>query len=159
MAKVLVTESYLTGIADAIRSKNGTSDTYTPSEMSEAILNIPTGGNTYTLENIVPSQSITTNLTTSNYSTGGLITSYTALIVQGEWYLVTYDGIEYILQCYLASSNEFALGDYRIVASNTSVTYLSTPFVVEYNASNGYFFLACRNTNTHTLQVDKMTLQ
>lgn len=41
MTKVLLTESYLENIADAIRAKNGTQDTYTPGEMSEAINNIP----------------------------------------------------------------------------------------------------------------------
>jgi hypothetical protein len=35
----------LTAIADAIRSKNGTTTTYKPSEMAEAILGIQTGGN------------------------------------------------------------------------------------------------------------------
>ena len=37
MAKVLVTESYLSDIADAIRGKNGTSTTYKPGAMSAAI--------------------------------------------------------------------------------------------------------------------------
>lgn len=44
MAKVLVNESSLTGIADAIRSKNGSTDTYKPSEMAAAITAISGGG-------------------------------------------------------------------------------------------------------------------
>lgn len=44
MANVLVERQSLQNIADAIRDKNGSSDTYTPSEMSQAILDIPTGG-------------------------------------------------------------------------------------------------------------------
>lgn len=44
MTKVAITEQYLTDIADAIRGKNGSSDTYTPSEMATAITNIPSGG-------------------------------------------------------------------------------------------------------------------
>ena len=44
MANVLVEESYLQGIANAIRSKNGTLNTYTPAQMEQAISNIPTGG-------------------------------------------------------------------------------------------------------------------
>ena len=44
MSNVLVEESSLQNIATAIRAKNGSSDTYTPSEMSTAISNIPTGG-------------------------------------------------------------------------------------------------------------------
>lgn len=44
MSKVLVTESYLEDIADAIRSKNGLTDTYTPAEMASAISDISDGG-------------------------------------------------------------------------------------------------------------------
>ena len=40
MGKVLVTESYLTAIGDAIRNKSGTTATYTPSQMANAIKNI-----------------------------------------------------------------------------------------------------------------------
>ena len=43
MGQVLVTESNLQNIADAIREKTGSSDTYTPAEMSEAISDISTG--------------------------------------------------------------------------------------------------------------------
>ena len=40
----MITEDYLTDIADAIRAKNGSSDTYTPPQMAAAIAAIPTGG-------------------------------------------------------------------------------------------------------------------
>lgn len=42
MAHVLVTESNFDDIADAIRAKNGSSDTYRPGDMAEAILAIHT---------------------------------------------------------------------------------------------------------------------
>lgn len=48
MAKVLVTEDYLEDIADAIRGKLSSSDTYTPGQMAGAIESIPTGGITPT---------------------------------------------------------------------------------------------------------------
>jgi hypothetical protein len=41
MAKVLISDTNLTNIANAIRTVNGTSNTYTPSQMSTAITNIP----------------------------------------------------------------------------------------------------------------------
>lgn len=41
MANVLVSESYLTAIANAIRYQNGTANTYKPGEMAEAIKDIP----------------------------------------------------------------------------------------------------------------------
>ena len=43
MAKVLVNETSLSGIADAIRGKNGSTETYKPSEMAAAITAIETG--------------------------------------------------------------------------------------------------------------------
>lgn len=50
MAKVLVSESNLQNIANAIRAKDGTSSTITPNEMATAITNIPTGGGTVEVE-------------------------------------------------------------------------------------------------------------
>lgn len=44
MANVLVRESSLQSIADAIRGKNGTENTYKPSQMAEAIEAISGGG-------------------------------------------------------------------------------------------------------------------
>lgn len=44
MSQALITEARLTDIADAIRAKNGSSDTYTPPQMAAAIAAIPTGG-------------------------------------------------------------------------------------------------------------------
>lgn len=44
MTKVLVTEQNLQNIANSIRAKNGSSDTYKPGQMSTAIDNIPTSG-------------------------------------------------------------------------------------------------------------------
>lgn len=44
MSKKLYEESYIQDIADAIREKNGSTETYKVSEMAEAIENIPSGG-------------------------------------------------------------------------------------------------------------------
>lgn len=44
MTKGLVSGQYLDDIADSIRAKNGSSDTYKPSQMAAAIDNIPSGG-------------------------------------------------------------------------------------------------------------------
>lgn len=46
MSKVLVTESYLTDIGNAIRSKNGSTSQYKPSEMAGAINDITAQDNT-----------------------------------------------------------------------------------------------------------------
>lgn len=49
MAKGLVTNTYLTNIANAIRTKLGVQATYQPSQMAAAIESIPTGGGTLDL--------------------------------------------------------------------------------------------------------------
>ena len=56
MSKVLVNESSLTGIADAIRGKNGSTDTYKPSEMAAAITAISGSGGP-----VIEALSITSN--------------------------------------------------------------------------------------------------
>lgn len=47
MSQKLYSESSIQAIADAIRLKNGSSDTYTVEEMSQAIEDIPSGGNDF----------------------------------------------------------------------------------------------------------------
>lgn len=58
MAKVLISDQYLTNIANAIRNKNGSQNTYTPAQMASAITAI-SGGSAPTLQNktITPSAS------------------------------------------------------------------------------------------------------
>ena len=43
MANVVINDKYLADIADAIRSKNYTAETYKPREMAAAIINLPSG--------------------------------------------------------------------------------------------------------------------
>lgn len=49
---IAIDNSHLTDIANAIRSKNGSADTYKPREMAEAIAAIPTGGSGGTAQKI-----------------------------------------------------------------------------------------------------------
>lgn len=56
MSQVLVTEDYLEDIADAIRGKNGSEDTYTPAQMAGAIEGIHTAD-----EVVLVSKSVTAN--------------------------------------------------------------------------------------------------
>lgn len=52
MSKVMVNESSLSAIGEAIRGKNGTTNTYKPSEMAAAISSIPTGGGNLDFSNL-----------------------------------------------------------------------------------------------------------
>ncbi len=70
MAKVLVTESYLTAIANAIRNKLGGSAAYKPSQMADAISSIPTGGSgkPEQTKNATPSETAQTIKPDSGYT-------------------------------------------------------------------------------------------
>ena len=61
MANKLYEESAIQAIANSIRAKNGSSDTYTVAEMAAAIDEIPTGGTVY--EETWSSQGLTYTLT------------------------------------------------------------------------------------------------
>ena len=62
MSKVLVTESYLVDIGDAIRNKNGSTTKYKPSEMATAINDITTqGSQDNTVMNSILDRSISGN--------------------------------------------------------------------------------------------------
>ena len=69
MADVFIHEQYLTDIADAIRTKLDTEDTYKPSEMAEAIESISGGGITPTgTKQISVTQNGTTTEDVTNYA-------------------------------------------------------------------------------------------
>lgn len=56
MANKLYNDTSVKAIADAIRAKNGTTNTYNISEMATAITNIPTGGNCYSVDITFPTR-------------------------------------------------------------------------------------------------------
>lgn len=69
MTKVLVSDQYLGDIANAIRSKKSVNTTYTPAEMANTILSIPTGSGQINLQNktITPTESQQTVNCDNNY--------------------------------------------------------------------------------------------
>lgn len=79
MANVFVDDAYLTETAEAIRSKNGTSTTYKPSEFANAILSISGGGSAdlNTIEIFVADYSIAADVST----TVGVVDVYKRLLV------------------------------------------------------------------------------
>ena len=68
MAKVLITEDYLSDIADAIREKKSSQDTYTPAEMADAIESIQTGITPTGTKSVTITSNGTTTEDVTNYA-------------------------------------------------------------------------------------------
>lgn len=94
MANVLVDETALQDIADAIRTKNGTQNTYKPGQMADAIEAIPSGGITPTgtvninsngTHNVAQYASANVNVPNSYAASDeGKVVSNGALVAQGS---------------------------------------------------------------------------
>ena len=69
MANVIVNDTNLTNIANAIRAKNGTQTTYLPSEMATAISNIPSGGTAVVPDGFYNSVTLIKGVTATNGTT------------------------------------------------------------------------------------------
>lgn len=113
------------------------------------------GSATYRLDNIVPEQTVTTSETYSR-AYGGEIQNYTETPQVGSMYLVTFDGTEYVCEGFLGDSTGYVIGEYRLFTSSTVDRYMSVPFACAYYAADG-FNLVTRDTNAHTVKVDKLT--
>lgn len=69
MSNKLYNDADISDIADAIRSKNGSSTTYKVSEMAQAILDIPTGGGSTGINKVcIEGSSVAYNIPTSYLS-------------------------------------------------------------------------------------------
>ena len=71
MAQVLVTESYLTDIGNAIRGKNGLTTQYKPPQMAAAITAIPTGATNFVTGTFTTGSSAGANTLTIPYTGSG----------------------------------------------------------------------------------------
>lgn len=103
------------------------------------------GGDTYTRTVVVPQQTVTPN--SSRVAT---FTS-TEYFVDGEYYIVTYDGTEYIVTSETLWSNNVVLGDAQVVWTTNDVLY---PFalITDGSARECYF----STTSQHTIKVERL---
>lgn len=120
----------------------------------------PSGGNTYTLTNIIPLQTAacTTNLMNNAYYAFINILSEPQT---GHMYLVTMDGTEYVCEGYKSEYSTTlgryteGLGDIRIAGTYLEIV-LSVPFYMAFEAGDNYYVV--RGSGTHTIKVDELTL-
>ena len=109
------------------------------------------GGGRLQTENIIASQSINCSISLGDGAYGGFINTYDEKPTNGDFYLVTFDGTEYICRCHYRTASILVVGDYYVTA-NTS--YIEFPFAIIQNST--LFYLAVQGSGTHTLKVDKI---
>lgn len=151
MSLVLVTEQHLIDTADSIRAKLGVQTTYKPREFAAAIDSISTGGG-ITRETIISEQTITCSISLGDGAYGGFIQNQTEYPANGVYYIVTFDGVEYIARGHYRSSSILIVGDYYITAG---ATYTEYSFAIILQGGT-LFYLAVSGSGTHTLKVDKI---
>ena len=117
MSKVLITRSKLDDLATTIAAKSGATLPLTIAQMDAAVQGISGGGDSYTRTVVVPQQTVT-----PNSSRTATFTS-TEYFVDGEYYVVTYDGTEYIVTAETLWSSNVVLGDAQVVWATSDVLY------------------------------------
>ena len=108
-----------------------------------------------TRETIIPQQTLNTNIQTTN-GYGQWLTNYVRQPAEGNYYRVLLDGVEYIAEGKLYSSdNALCVGDINVIYSGSD-TRLAFPFVI-IKTAGGSFFISTRTNASHTLMVEEVT--
>ena len=181
MSKVLVTESYLTAIGDAIRSKNSSTTKYKPSEMAGAINDITTQDNTVLnsiLDRSISGDYVNDDLTevgsyafaNCNNLTTATFTKVTKIVKNAFFYCRSLESIS-LPEVKEIESSSFnycsslesismpkieVLGSdkelYGIFNSSYKMTTINIPSTIRSIGKNAF-----KNTNITTINIDKPT--
>lgn len=109
------------------------------------------GGDTYTLTTVVPQQTFTPQELSGSYQA---TVTYTAGLEDGEYYLVTYDGDEYVCTCGLYWGSDNIAGNDNLFFGNRNVN--PYPFGIDYAPSTPEFAVATYDLNQHTIKVERL---
>lgn len=107
------------------------------------------GGGTYVRTEILASQTITPDSTNKRATLSG----FTEGLAEGEYYIVTYDGAEWILTCSVVYDNNCLIGDINYFYGSSDA--LPIPFGIIW-VSGTTATLATYNTNQHTVKVEHL---
>lgn len=98
----------------------------------------------------VPQQSVTTNS-----SRQAILQNGTGSIVDDDYYVVTYDGVEYLCTSNVLWTNNYVIGD-PVWATTTTNDYIY-PFAIVYYSGTYYFFSTTASA-THTIKVEHIDI-
>lgn len=109
------------------------------------------GGPNYTRTVICPQQTVTPD---GNRS--AILSDFSPLLIDGEFYIVTYDGTEWLCTCETQWSNVQCIGELMIAYGVPSEPMC--PFLVVTSAIDGGGELVALDSNQHTVKVERLEL-
>ena len=107
---------------------------------------VPAGGDTYTRTEILPSQSFTPG--SDRRATLSGMTGF----VDGGYYIVTYDGVEWLTTCDLLWSVDYCIGEVQWLFGTPDS---ACPFCVVWE-SGTVATVAIGNTSQHTIKIERL---
>lgn len=122
-------------------SENGT---YDVTNLASLIVDV----DGYTLTTVCPQQTITPNSDRIAYPVGSF--DYEV----GEFYLVTFDGVEYVTSCALCWETNHVIGDTRVIWGDAVTVAPFCAITTSVTDKEVY----CRDTSTHTIKVEHLEL-
>lgn len=145
MSKKLYEENSIKAIADAIRSKNGSTDTYKLAEMSAAITAIETGGGAQPQLN-TPTISITedTLTITPNKNNGNFVTGYNVYVDPGTGYMLFGQVTTLVNDL---TQYQVPPGDYKIKITAAGENFIESDYSNELNYTNVFYTVTNTLTN------------
>lgn len=111
------------------------------------------GGDTYTLTTIVPQQTFTPQELNGSYQT---TVNFTAGIEDGESYLVTFDGEQYLCMCGVMWGSDYMAGKESLFWGDRGDS--PYPFGLDYVPSVPEFGVGTYDLDSHTIKVEHIEL-
>ena len=131
MANVIINDTNLSNIANAIRSKNGSNETYKPSEMAAAISALAIGGGI----NIDASNLAIVDVSTS-YANTAKLPDLSSIVNDFSQISIMFWGCGYSSYLYIRGANENRIFFINTGSSSSNCSY-TTPFDAKYHYLSG----------------------
>lgn len=144
--KVTITKEKLDLLANVIGDKSGESLPLTIDEMVDAVDGIQTGDTEYIRSVVCPEQTVSSSSRVADLS------DFTAGLIDGDYYIVTYDGTEYLCTSETQWGQAQVIGDFNLYYGVPSE--YSYPFAI--GSTGNARDIAMLNTSQHTVKVERL---